>query len=81
MALYSPLLESNFSSIIEVRRYFEESIKELRKHLDACDNCPNNHYMTRSVHVKEIDQAHEYDYANIINPKCMCGPLKQRLLH
>ena len=39
-----PLLESDVSSIIEVRRYFDEPIKELRKHLDACDNCPNNHY-------------------------------------
>ena len=57
-----PLLESDISSIIEVRRYFDEPIKELRKHLDACDNCPNNHYMTRSVHVEEIDQVHEYDY-------------------
>ena len=40
-----PLLESDVSSIIEVRRYFDEPIKELRRHLDACDNCPNNHYM------------------------------------
>ena len=40
-----PLLESDVSSIIELRRYFDEPIKELRKHLDACDNCPNNHYM------------------------------------
>ena len=38
------LLESDVSSIIEVRRYFDEPNKELRKHLDACDNCPNNHY-------------------------------------
>ena len=54
-----PLLEFDISSIIEVRRYFDEPIKELRKHLDACDNCPNNRYMTRSVHVEEIDQVHE----------------------
>ena len=38
-----PLLESDVSSIIEVRRYFDEAIKELRKHLDVheydyCDN-------------------------------------------
>ena len=62
-----PLLESDVSSIIEVRRYFDEPIKELRKHLDACDNCPNNHYMTRSVHVEEIDQVHEYDYCDNAN--------------
>ena len=30
-----PLLESD---VIEVRRHFDEPIKELRKHLDACDN-------------------------------------------
>ena len=59
-----PLLESDVSSIIEVRRYFDEPIKELRKHLDACDNCPNNHYMTRSLHVEEIDQVHEYDFCD-----------------
>uniref|UniRef100_A0A1X7VE72 Uncharacterized protein n=1 Tax=Amphimedon queenslandica TaxID=400682 RepID=A0A1X7VE72_AMPQE len=35
-----PLLESDISSIIKVRRYFDEPIKKLRKHLDACDNCP-----------------------------------------
>ena len=64
-----PLLESDVSSIIEVRRYFDEPIKELRKHLDTCDNCPNNHYMTRSVHVKEIDQVHEYDYCDNANVK------------
>ena len=62
-----PLLESDVSSIIEVRRYFDEPIKELRKHLDACDNCPNNHYMTRSVHLEEIDQVHEYDYCDNAN--------------
>ena len=62
-----PLLESDVSSIIEVRRYFDEPIKELRKHLDACDNCPNNHYMTRSVHVEEIDQVHEYDFSDNAN--------------
>ena len=62
-----PLLESDVSSIIEVRRYFDEPIKELRKHLDACDNGPNNHYMTRSVHVEEIDQVHEYDYCDNAN--------------
>uniref|UniRef100_A0A1X7V6K3 Uncharacterized protein n=1 Tax=Amphimedon queenslandica TaxID=400682 RepID=A0A1X7V6K3_AMPQE len=59
-----PLLESGISSIIEVRRYFDEPIKELRKHLDACDNCPNNHYMTRSLHVEEIDQVLEHDYCD-----------------
>ena len=59
-----PLLESDVSSIIEVRRYFDEPIKELRKHLHTRDNCPNNHYMTRSVHVEEIDQVHEYDCDN-----------------
>ena len=32
---YKPLLESDVSSVIEVRRYFDEPIKELRKHLDA----------------------------------------------
>ena len=62
-----PLLEFDISSITEVRRYFDEPIKELRKHLDACDNCPNNHYMTRSVHVEEIDQIHEYDYCDNAN--------------
>ena len=62
-----PLLESDVSSIIEVRRYFDEPIKELRKHLDECDNCPNNHYMTRSVHVEEIDQVHEYDFSDNAN--------------
>ena len=62
-----PLLESDVGSIIEVRRYFDEPIKELRKHLDACDNCPNNHYMTKSVHVEEIDQVHEYDYCDNAN--------------
>uniref|UniRef100_A0A1X7UP35 Uncharacterized protein n=1 Tax=Amphimedon queenslandica TaxID=400682 RepID=A0A1X7UP35_AMPQE len=56
-----PLLESDISLIIEVRQYFDEPIKELRKHLDACDNCPNKHYMTRSLHVEEIDQVHEHD--------------------
>uniref|UniRef100_A0A1X7UPS6 Uncharacterized protein n=1 Tax=Amphimedon queenslandica TaxID=400682 RepID=A0A1X7UPS6_AMPQE len=55
-----PLLESDISSIIEVGRYFDEPIKELRKHLDACDDCPNNHYMTRSLHVEKIDQVHEH---------------------
>uniref|UniRef100_A0A1X7VTI1 Uncharacterized protein n=1 Tax=Amphimedon queenslandica TaxID=400682 RepID=A0A1X7VTI1_AMPQE len=59
-----PLLESDVSSIIEVRRYFDEPIKELRKHLDACDNCPNNHYMTRSLHFEEIDQVHEHDFCD-----------------
>uniref|UniRef100_A0A1X7V3I1 Uncharacterized protein n=1 Tax=Amphimedon queenslandica TaxID=400682 RepID=A0A1X7V3I1_AMPQE len=59
-----PLLESDISSIIEVRRYFDEPIKELRKHLDACDNCPNNYYMTRSLHVKEIDQVLEHDFSD-----------------
>ena len=62
-----PLLESDVSSIIEVRRYFDEPIKELRKHLDTCDNCPNNHYMTRSMHVEEIDQVHEYDFSDNAN--------------
>ena len=56
------LLESDISSIIEDRRYFDEPIKELRKHIDACDNCPNNHYMTKAMHIEEIDQVHEYDY-------------------
>ena len=45
----------------------ESDVKELRKHLDACDNCPNNHYMTRSVHVEEIDQVHEYDFSDNAN--------------
>uniref|UniRef100_A0A1X7T9J0 Uncharacterized protein n=1 Tax=Amphimedon queenslandica TaxID=400682 RepID=A0A1X7T9J0_AMPQE len=62
-----PLLESDISSIIEVRRYFDEPIKELMKHLDACDNCPNNHYMTRSLHVKEIHQVHEHDFCDNAN--------------
>uniref|UniRef100_A0A1X7V2D2 Uncharacterized protein n=1 Tax=Amphimedon queenslandica TaxID=400682 RepID=A0A1X7V2D2_AMPQE len=57
-----PLLESDVSSIIEVGRYFDEPINDLRKHLDACDNCPNKHYMTRSLHVEEIDQVHEHDF-------------------
>ena len=35
MELHKPLLESDVSSIIEVRRYFDEPIKELRKNLDA----------------------------------------------
>ena len=48
-------LESDVSSIIEIRRYFDEPIKELRKHL----------YMTRSVHVEEIDQVHEYNYCDM----------------
>ena len=64
---YKPLLENDISYIIEVRRYFDEPIKELRNHLDACDNCPNNHYMTRSLHVEEIDQVHEYDYCDNAN--------------
>uniref|UniRef100_A0A1X7VAN9 Uncharacterized protein n=1 Tax=Amphimedon queenslandica TaxID=400682 RepID=A0A1X7VAN9_AMPQE len=38
-----PLLQSHVSSVIDVRRYFDELIKELRKHLDASDNCPNKH--------------------------------------
>uniref|UniRef100_A0A1X7TPA8 Uncharacterized protein n=1 Tax=Amphimedon queenslandica TaxID=400682 RepID=A0A1X7TPA8_AMPQE len=59
-----PLLEKDFSSIIEVRRYFDQLIKELRKHLDAYDNCPNTHYMTRSLHVEEIDQVHEHDFCD-----------------
>uniref|UniRef100_A0A1X7VHS0 Uncharacterized protein n=1 Tax=Amphimedon queenslandica TaxID=400682 RepID=A0A1X7VHS0_AMPQE len=58
------LLESDVSSIIEVRRYFDESIKELKKHLDVCDNCPNTHYMRRSLHVEEIDQVHEHDFCD-----------------
>ena len=62
-----PLLESDVRSIIEVRRYFDEAIKELKKHLHASDNCPNNHYMTRSGHVEEIDQVHEYDYCDNAN--------------
>ena len=62
-----PLLEFDISSIIEVRRYFDEPIKELRKRLDASDNCPNNHYMTRFVHVEEIDQVHENDFCNNTN--------------
>uniref|UniRef100_A0A1X7T8Q1 Uncharacterized protein n=1 Tax=Amphimedon queenslandica TaxID=400682 RepID=A0A1X7T8Q1_AMPQE len=41
-----PLLESDISSIIEVRQYFDEPIKELRKHLDACHNFPNKHYIS-----------------------------------
>ena len=64
-----PLLESDVSSIIDVRRYFDEPIKELRKHLDACDKCPNNHYMTKSMHIEEIDQVHEHDYCD--NPNVM----------
>uniref|UniRef100_A0A1X7V9V2 Uncharacterized protein n=1 Tax=Amphimedon queenslandica TaxID=400682 RepID=A0A1X7V9V2_AMPQE len=57
-----PLLESDVSSIIEVRHYFDKPIKELQKRLDACDNCPNNHYMTTSLHFEEIDQVHERDF-------------------
>uniref|UniRef100_A0A1X7ULM8 Uncharacterized protein n=1 Tax=Amphimedon queenslandica TaxID=400682 RepID=A0A1X7ULM8_AMPQE len=70
------LLESDVSSIIDVRRYFDESIKELRKHLDACDNCPNTHYMTRSLHVKEIDQLHEHDCCN--NPNVTKCPFNNK---
>uniref|UniRef100_A0A1X7UTK3 Uncharacterized protein n=1 Tax=Amphimedon queenslandica TaxID=400682 RepID=A0A1X7UTK3_AMPQE len=62
-----PLLESDVSSIMEIRRYFDEPIKELRKHLDACDNCPNNHHMTRSLHFEEIDQVHEHDFCDNLN--------------
>uniref|UniRef100_A0A1X7TK82 Uncharacterized protein n=1 Tax=Amphimedon queenslandica TaxID=400682 RepID=A0A1X7TK82_AMPQE len=58
-----PLLDSHISSIIEVRRYFDEPIKELGKHLDACDGCPNNHYM-RFLHVEEIDKVDEYEYCD-----------------
>uniref|UniRef100_A0A1X7VIB3 Uncharacterized protein n=1 Tax=Amphimedon queenslandica TaxID=400682 RepID=A0A1X7VIB3_AMPQE len=66
-----PLLESDISSIIEVRRYFDEPIKELRKHLDACDDCANKHYMTRSLHVEEIGQVHEHDLCDNSNvTKC-----------
>uniref|UniRef100_A0A1X7TK66 Uncharacterized protein n=1 Tax=Amphimedon queenslandica TaxID=400682 RepID=A0A1X7TK66_AMPQE len=57
------LLKSEVSSIIEVRRYFDESIKELRKNLDACDNCPKS-IMTRFLHVKEIDQVHEHNFCD-----------------
>uniref|UniRef100_A0A1X7UC78 Uncharacterized protein n=1 Tax=Amphimedon queenslandica TaxID=400682 RepID=A0A1X7UC78_AMPQE len=59
-----PLLERDISAIIEVRQYFDVPIKELRKHLDACDSCPNNHYMTRSLHVEEINQEHEHDFCD-----------------
>uniref|UniRef100_A0A1X7UCH6 Uncharacterized protein n=1 Tax=Amphimedon queenslandica TaxID=400682 RepID=A0A1X7UCH6_AMPQE len=64
---YKPSLESDIRSIIEVRRYFDEPIKELRNHLDACDNCPNKHYMTRSLHVEEIDQVHKHDLCDNSN--------------
>uniref|UniRef100_A0A1X7VVP4 Uncharacterized protein n=1 Tax=Amphimedon queenslandica TaxID=400682 RepID=A0A1X7VVP4_AMPQE len=53
--------------VFEVARYFDEPIKELRKHLDACDNCPNKHYMTRSLHVEEGDQGHEHDSCDNAN--------------
>uniref|UniRef100_A0A1X7VYE5 Uncharacterized protein n=1 Tax=Amphimedon queenslandica TaxID=400682 RepID=A0A1X7VYE5_AMPQE len=62
-----PLLEIDISSIIEVRRYFDELINELRKHLDACNNCPNNHYMTRSLHVKKIDEVHDMIFCDNAN--------------
>uniref|UniRef100_A0A1X7VSV4 Uncharacterized protein n=1 Tax=Amphimedon queenslandica TaxID=400682 RepID=A0A1X7VSV4_AMPQE len=62
-----PLLESDVSSIIEVRCYCDEPIKELRKNINACDNCPNKHYMTRSLHVEEIDQVHEHDFCDNSN--------------
>uniref|UniRef100_A0A1X7VT08 Uncharacterized protein n=1 Tax=Amphimedon queenslandica TaxID=400682 RepID=A0A1X7VT08_AMPQE len=71
-----PLLESDVSSIIEVRCYFDEPIKELKKHLDACDNCPNNHYMTRSLHFEEIDQVHEHDFCD--NPNVTKCPFNNR---
>uniref|UniRef100_A0A1X7VGF8 Uncharacterized protein n=1 Tax=Amphimedon queenslandica TaxID=400682 RepID=A0A1X7VGF8_AMPQE len=58
---------SDISSIIEVRRYFDEPIKELRKHLDACDICPNKYYMTRSLHVEEINEVHEHDVCDNAN--------------
>uniref|UniRef100_A0A1X7VFG7 Uncharacterized protein n=1 Tax=Amphimedon queenslandica TaxID=400682 RepID=A0A1X7VFG7_AMPQE len=59
-----PLLKSDISSIIDVRQYFDEPMKELRKHSDACDNRPNKHYMTRSLHVKEIDQVPEHCFSD-----------------
>uniref|UniRef100_A0A1X7U8X3 Uncharacterized protein n=1 Tax=Amphimedon queenslandica TaxID=400682 RepID=A0A1X7U8X3_AMPQE len=59
-----PLLESDVSSIIEVRRYFDEPINKLRKHLDACDNSPSTHHMTRFLHVEEIDQVHQHDFSD-----------------
>uniref|UniRef100_A0A1X7V745 Uncharacterized protein n=1 Tax=Amphimedon queenslandica TaxID=400682 RepID=A0A1X7V745_AMPQE len=62
-----PLLESDISSIIEVRRYFNEPINELRKHLDACDDYPNKHYVIRSLHVEEIDQVQEHNLCDNSN--------------
>ena len=59
-----PLLESDVSSIIEVRRYFDEPIKELRKHVIIVLIII---IMTRSMHVEEIDQVHEYDYCDNAN--------------
>ena len=39
-----PLSESEVASILGLKSGFEESMLDVRKLLDRCDNCPNNHY-------------------------------------
>ena len=39
-----PLTEAEVDSILTLKSCFDEPMQELRKALDSCDQCPNNHY-------------------------------------